>query len=100
MVPERFLEDRFISVIGGTFEQFCCGFLNHELLKLLTEAKALKRSACSAVVLHVDFASEAKSEKIRRKLNRILSIIFSWDVELSTSSYHFVILVAIDAVAD
>lgn len=99
MVPERFLEDRFISVIGGTFEQFCCGFLNHELLKLLTEAKALKRSACSAVVLHVDFA-EAKSEKIRRKLNRILSIIFSWDVELLTSSYHFVILVAMDAVTD
>lgn len=78
MVPERFLEDNFISVIGGRFEQFFGGILNHELLKLFTEAKALDSRACSVVLLHVDFAN-AKSDKTSKNLKRILSFIL-WDL--------------------
>lgn len=89
-MPERFLEERFISVIGGRFvEQFCCGIVNHELLKFFTDAKALKSSACSVLVLHADLA-DAERERIRKKLKRILSFIFLWERRISNFCYHFV----------
>lgn len=51
-MPVRFLEERFICVIGG-FVQLKSGNLNQEELKPETEAKALVTSSWS-LVLHED----------------------------------------------